>query len=123
MSPNAWAASLVSPFFCAILSNTWATKIGNCGFDGWMCPLLPGNGISVSGGVSRTFKAIAICILCSACVLFSLALLPSQDLISKLYSRRFSCTPVLVLFLCWPPGPLPWKPFWVQAASSWSNVI
>ncbi len=66
LSPNAAAAAFVSPFFVAMMSKTWATNSGNCGLLGWMCPLLPGNFISTSGGVSRTFSARAICMRCSA---------------------------------------------------------
>jgi len=65
-SPNAAAAAFVSPFFVAMMSKTWATNSGNCGLLGWICPLLPGNFISTSGGVSRTFNASAICMRCSA---------------------------------------------------------
>ena len=66
LSPNAAAAAFVSPFFVAMMSKTWATNSGNCGLLGWMCPLLPGNFISTSGGVSRTFRARAICMRWSA---------------------------------------------------------
>lgn len=85
LMPNACAAAFVSPFLVAMMSNTCATNSGNSALLVCMCPLLPGKGISVAGGVSRTFRASAICMRCSAWVLFSFAFLASQDLISKLY--------------------------------------
>ena len=122
-SPKASAAFLVSPPLLHMISKTCATNRGKRALEGCKWPLLPGNFISGLAGSSRTCKAKAICNRCKACILFSWALLPSQDLISKLKSRRVRRTPVLVLLRCWPPGPLPWKPLRVQARKSSSRVI